>query len=159
MKTRIRHLFPHNGGIKTDDRVPRGWITPQGHFIRTKEHWVSISCHFRRPDTRALSKEEAPEEAEQAERNAHLAYNQGWISVGHAGKLNAIGHELTFRDTAHPAVTKLREVLAELPDLVIQVEIQIGRFLPSKGVHEDYKLEEYDLDILIKRGRLRPSRK
>jgi hypothetical protein len=159
MKQRIRHIFPHNGGILADDRVPRGWITPLGRFIKTKEHWVSINCHFRRPDTRALKKEEAPEEAEAAERNAHLAYSQGWISVGHAGKLNAIGHERTFQATGHPAVETLRKLLAEMPDLVIQVEVQLGGFVPHKGVHEDFKIEEYDLDILIKRGRLRISRK
>jgi hypothetical protein len=158
LKQRIRHLFPHNGGILNDERVPRGWITPQGRFIKTKEHWVSISCHFRRPETRSLKKEEAPEEAEEAERNAHLAYSQGWISVGHAGKLNAIGHERTFRAFAHPALDTLRKLLTDMPDLVIQIEIQMGSFLPREGIHEDFKLEEYDLGFLIKRGRLRPSR-
>jgi hypothetical protein len=158
MKQRIRHIFPHNGGIQNDERVPRGWITPQGRFIKTKEHWVSISCHFRRPDTRSLKKEEAPEEAESAERTAHLAYNQGWISVGHAGKLNAIGHEHTFKIGNHPAVETLRKLLGTLGDLTIQVEVQLGHFLPSKGVHEDFELKEFDLDILIKRGRLRARR-
>jgi hypothetical protein len=158
MKQRIRHLFPHNGGIINDERVPRGWITPQGRFIKTKEHWVSINCHFRRPETRSLHKEEAPEEAEAAERTAHLAYNQGWISVGHAGKLNAIGHERTFQALNHPAVDTLRKLLAELPDVVIQIELQIGSFLPREGIHENFELREYDLDILIKRGRLREPR-
>jgi hypothetical protein len=159
MKQRIRHLFPHNGGVVTDDLVPRGWIAPNGHFIKTKEHWVSINSHFRRPETRALAKEEAPEEAEAAERNAHLAYSLGWISVGHAGKLNAIGHERTFKGSSHPAVQTLRKLLAEMPSHSIQIETQLGAFSPSRGVHEDFDLKEYDLDILIKRGRLRPSRR
>lgn len=155
MKNRIRHLFPHNGGVLEDEQVPRGWITPQGSFLKTKEHWASINSHFRRPDTRAAGKEEAPEEAEVAERNAHLAYSHGWISVGHAGKLNAIGHRKTFEAIRHPAVATLQTLLAGQPHLTIQVEIQIGDYLPSRGVHEDYDLKEYDLDILIKRGRLR----
>jgi hypothetical protein len=158
MKQRIRHLFPHNGGIPTitaDEHVPRGWITPQGHFLKTKEHWASITAHFRRPDARAVGKEEAPEEAEAAEKNAHLAYSLGWISVGHGGKLNAIGHQRTFESRYHPAVTALSKLLAPLPHLTIQVEVQIGDYIASKGVHEDYHLKDYDLDILIKRGRLR----
>jgi hypothetical protein len=157
MKQRIRHIFPHNAGIPNDDRIPRGWITPQGHFFKTKEHWASINSHFRRPDTRAVGKEEAPEEAEAAERNAHLAYSLGWISVGHAGKLNAIGHQKTFESTHHPAVTTLRKLLADQPHLTIQVEVQIGNYLPARGVHEDFELKEFDLDILIKRGRLRQT--
>src|SRR3954465_10288844 len=123
MKQRIRHLFPHNAGLVNDDHVPRGWITPQGRFLKTKEHWASINSHFRRPDTRAVGKAEAPEEAEAAERNAHLAYSLGWISVGHAGKLNAIGHQKTFAAINHPAVATLRKLLAELPHLSIQVEL------------------------------------
>lgn len=156
MKKRIRHIFPHNGGLLTDERVPRGWINPQGHFFKTKEHWVSINSHFRRPETRTIGKEEAPEEAEAAEKNAHLAYSVGWISVGHAGKLNAIGHERTFETRNHPAVTTLRQLLERLPDLTIQVEIQIGSFIASRGVHEDFALKTCDLEVLIKRGRLRP---
>lgn len=158
MKQRIRHIFPHNGGVPNDENIPRGWITPEGHFLKTKEHWASISAHFRRPDTRSIEKEEAPEEAEAAEKNAHLAYGIGWISVGHAGKLNAIGHQRTFEATNHPAVLTLRKLVAELPHLSIQVEVQIGNYVPSRGVHEDFELKEYDLDILIKRGRLRRPR-
>ncbi len=159
MKQRIRHLFPHNGGIPTEDQIPRGWIMPEGRFMRTKEHWTSINCHFRRPEARSLAKEESPEESEAAERNAHLAYSMGWISVGHAGKLNAIGHERTFKVGNHPAVVTLRKLLANIPQFTIQVETQIGSFVPSRGVHEDFELKEYDLDILIKRGRLRPPRR
>lgn len=141
-----------------DELVPRGWITPQGAFLKTKEHWASISAHFRRPDTRSIRKEETPEEAEAAEKNAHLAYSVGWISVGHAGKLNAIGHQRTFQASQHPAVTTLRNLVAPLPHLSIQVEVQLGDYVPSRGVHEDFDLKEYDLDILIKRGRLRQKR-
>ena len=93
-----------------------------------------------------------------AERYAHLAYIHGWISVGHAGKLNVIAHQRTFEMRGHPAVTTLRQLLAELPHLSIQVETQIGDYLPSRGVHEDFELKEYDLDVLIKRGRLRHRR-
>ena len=155
MKERIRHLFPHNAGIPNNDHVPRGWINPHGHFLRTKEHWNSINSHFRRLETRAAGKEEAPEDAEAAERNAHLAYSLGWISVGHAGKLNAIGHQRTFEIRRHPAVMALRELLAESPEITIQVEVQLGGYLSSRGVHEDFELLDCDLDILIKRGRLR----
>jgi hypothetical protein len=158
MKLRIRQLFPHNHGIQNDDHVPRGWINPLGKFFKTKEHWASINSHFRRPDTRSLGTEEAPEEAASAERTAHLAYSHGWISVGHAGKLNAIGHLKTFEKINHPAVTMLRQLLANQPYLTIQVETQIGPFDPSRGLHEDFALKEYDLDILIKRGRLREGR-
>lgn len=159
MKQRIRHLFPHNGGILEDEQVPRGWITPQGHFLKTKEHWASISAHFRRPETRAAGKQEEPEEAEAAEKNAHLAYSLGWISVGHAGKLNAIGHQKTFEARRHPAVATLSKLLAALPHLSIQVEIQIGNYVPSRGVHEDFQLKDFDLDVLVKRGRLRQTYK
>jgi len=157
MKQRIRHIFPHNAGILSDEQVPRGWITPQGHFHKTKEHWASISAHFRRPDVRSVGKEEAPEEAEAAERNAQLAYSLGWISVGHAGKLNAIGHQRTFEVRNHPAVETLRKLLSAQPHFSIQVEIQIGNYVPSRGVHEDFELKEFDLDILLKRGRLRQT--
>jgi hypothetical protein len=160
MKQRIRHLFPHHGAIHADDeRIPRGWITPQGQFLKTKEHWASINSHFRRPEIRSLDKGEAPEEADAAEKMAHLAYSLGWISVGHAGKLNAIGHQRTFQELHHPAVTTLRKLLAEMPALTIQVETQIGNYVLSRGVHEDFDLKEYDLDILIKRGKLRQSRR
>lgn len=159
MKQRIRHIFPHNGGVQADDQVPRGWITPEGHFLKTKEHWASINSYFRRPEIRSLEKGEAPEEAEAAEKNAHLAYSLGWISVGHAGKLNAIAHERTFLATNHPAVATLQRLLAQMPHFTIQVEIQIGNFIPSRGVHEDFELKEFDLDVLIKRGRLRQARR
>ena len=157
MKQRIRHLFPHNAAIPNDDRVPRGWITPHGHFFKTKEHWASITSHFRRPDTRGIPKADAHEEAEAAERNAHLAYSLGWISVGHAGKLNAIGHQSTFQFGRHPAVNALRELLIEIPELIIQVELQVGQFNASLGLHEDFNVRDYDLDFLIKRGRLKPT--
>jgi hypothetical protein len=171
MKQRIRHLFPHHGrtGNLTgmivseaqnaeEELIPRGWINPQGHFLKTKQHWSSINSHFRRPDSRSKAKEEAPEEAEAAEKNAHLAYSLGWISVGHAGKLNAIGHLKTFEADHHPAVETLRQLLEHLPFFTIQVEVQKGNFLPARGVHEDFEVREFDLDILIKRGRLRQKR-
>ncbi len=157
MKERIRHLYPHNAGIPNTNEVPRGWINPLGQFLRTKEHWASINSHFRRLETRAVGKEEAPEDAEAAERNAHLAYKLGWISVGHAGKLNAIGHQRTFEARHHPAVQTLRQLLAQAPALTIQIELQRGDFISSRGVHEDFELLDYDLDILIKRGRLRQA--
>lgn len=158
MKQRIRHLYPHDGALETEDPIPRGWITPQGQFLRTKEHWASINSHFRSPGARAKTKEEAADEATIAERTAHLAYSLGWVSIGHAGKLNAIAHERVFQAINHPAVQTLRKLLAETPELSIQIETQIGSFMPTTGVHEDFQVKEYDLDILLKRGRLRESR-
>jgi hypothetical protein len=157
MKDRIRHLFPHSAPIPNNDHIPRGWITPLGHFLKTKEHWVSINSHFRRLETRALGKEEAAEDAEAAERNAHLAYSLGWISVGHAGKLNAIAHQKTFQVRHHPAVVTLRSILAQAPESTIQIELQMGSYVSARGVHEDFELIECDLDILIKRGNLRST--
>ncbi len=157
-KRRIRHLFPHTGSIRADEHVPRGWITPDGGFLKTKEHWASINSHFRRPDARSIGAGDSPEEAEAAERNAHLAYSLGWISVGHSGKLNAIGHERTFQALRHPAVETLRKLLADAPELTIQIEVQLGEFIPSRGVHEDFTLKDYDVNVLIKRGRLRLAR-
>jgi hypothetical protein len=58
----------------------------------------------------------------------------------------------------HPAVEALRKLLADQPHLSIQVEVQIGNYVPSRGVHEDFELKEYNLDVLIKRGRLRQTR-
>lgn len=158
MKLRIRQIFPHNGSIQPDERVPRGWITPQGGFFPTKEHWTSINSHFRRPDLRSTDSQITDEEAAEAERTAHLAYSLGWISVGHAGKLNAIGHRRTFWSSSHPAVLTLRKLLAETVADSIQIEVQLGDYLPSRGVHEDFEIREYDLDALIKRGWLKPVR-
>jgi hypothetical protein len=69
--------------------------------------------------------------------------------------MNAIGHQRTFSTSNHPAVVTLRKILAEVPHLSIQIELQIGEFIPSRGVHEDFELQEYDLDYFIKRGRLK----
>jgi hypothetical protein len=155
MKQSIRHIYHHNGPQPDWNSVPRGWITPEGRFLKTKEHWSSLSSQFRRPDIRSVTKNEAPEEAAEGERNAHLAYRQGWISLGHGGELNAVGHERTFKTFNHPAVLTLRKVLADVPSLTVPIETQIGDYDASRGVHEDFDVREYDLDILIKRGRLR----
>jgi hypothetical protein len=158
MKQRIRQLFPHHGSIQADMGIPRGWITPQGLFRRTKEHWASINSHFRRLENRSGIKTEEDEEAAEAQRTAHLAYGLGWISVGHGGKLNAVGHQRIFRSSVHPAVVTLRKLLAEAPALTIPIEIQLGEYVPSRGVHEDFDLKEYCLDTLVKKGRLRLPR-
>lgn len=158
MKQRIRHLFPHEGAIQTDERIPRGWINPQGRFIQTKEHWASIYAHFRKLEVRSKSKEEADTEAAESERTAHLAYSLGWISVGHAGKVNAIGHQRAFRQSTNPALLTLRKLLKDVPAFSIQIELQLGDYIPSKGAHEDFDLKECDLDALIRWGKLRQSR-
>ena len=158
MKQRIRQLFPHDGTFQTDERVPRGWITPQGQFFKTKEHWASIYSLFRNVDDRTKTGAEIADENLAAEKAVQLAYSLGWVSVGHAGKLNAVAHERIFQISGHPAVLTLRKLLANLPELVMPVETQIGDYSPSSGVHEDFAMKEYDLDILIKRGRLRESR-
>ncbi len=152
-KRRIRHIYHHDGPEPDWNRNPRGWITPEGRFLQTKEHWRSITCQFRRPETRSLNAA-PPEEIAEGERIAQLAYNLGWISTGHAGELNAIGHQRIFRAIQHPAVMTLRKLVADAPELSIHVELQIGEFNPSLGVHDDFDVREYDLDAFIKRGRL-----
>jgi hypothetical protein len=154
MKERIRHLYPHDGALQIQDLIPRGWITSEGQFFKTKDHWASINSHFRRPDARSRTRDKVAEEAAASDRTAQLAYSLGWISLGHAGKLNAIAHERTFEKIIHPATLTLRELLKEMPYHSIEIETQIGDYNPSKGVHEDYELREYDLTVLIRRGRL-----
>jgi hypothetical protein len=157
MKQRMRQLFPHNGVIEAEERIPRGWITPQGQFLKTKEHWASIYSHFRKVDDRTKTKAEIEDEDRDSERAAQLAYSLGWISVGHAGKLNAVAHEKVFQVSLHPAVLTLQKLLAEVPYATIPIETQIGAYLPSEGVHTDYALKEYDVSFLIKRGKLKPQ--
>jgi hypothetical protein len=152
-KRRIRHIYHHNGPAPDWGKNPRGWITPDGRFLETKEHWRSITYQFRRPEIRSDDAVSAEESAE-GERVAQLAYNLGWISLGHAGELNAIGHERTFRSTQNPAALALRQLLSNSPDLSIHIELQIGLFNPSLRVHEDFDVRTYDLDRFIKRGKL-----
>ena len=152
-KRRIRHIYHHDGLEADGNKSPRGWITPEGRFLETKEHWRSITCQFRRPEIRSLNPA-PPEEVADGERIAQLAYSHGWISLGHAGELNAIGHERTFSSVQNPAVLSLRKLLSNAPELVIHVELQVGPFNPSLGIHEDFDVREYDLDRFIKRGRL-----
>lgn len=152
-KRRIRHIYQHNGPEPDWNKNPRGWISPEGRFFETKEHWRSITFQFKRPEIRSQP-EITPEELEEAERIAQLAYNLGWISLGHAGEINAVGHQKTFMKTLHPAVSTLRKLLANSHQLSIHVELQIGDFKASHGTHEDFDVREYDLDIFIKRGRL-----
>lgn len=152
-KRRIRHIYHHDGPEPDWNQRPRGWITPEGRFLETKEHWRSITCQFRRHESRSLDKISSEQIAE-GERIAQLAYSLGWISLGHAGELNAIGHAKTFGAVQHPAVATLRKLWTDAPELSVHVELQIGAFDPSLGVHEDFDVKEYDLDRFIKRGRL-----
>lgn len=153
IKGRIRHIY-HHGRLEPDAiKFPRGWISPEGRFFKTKEHWQSIMSQFRRPEIRSLS--EVPEEdLAEGERRAQLSYSLGWISVGHAGELNAVGHERTFKKITHPATVLLRKLLADFHERTIHVELQVGLFDPSLGVHESFDVREYDLDAFVKRGRL-----
>ena len=152
-KRRIRHIYHHDGPEPDWNKNPRGWITPDGRFLETKEHWRSIVCQFRRPEIRSVNPV-SPEETAEGERIAQLAYHLGWLSLGHAGELNAIGHERTFRSSLTPAALALRKLLSNSPELSIHVELQIGNFNPSLGVHENFDVRTYDLDRFIKRGRL-----
>jgi hypothetical protein len=152
-KRRIRHIYHHNGPEPDWNKNPRGWITPDGRFHETKEHWRSITCQFRRLESRGQKPTEQEQIAE-GERISQLAYSLGWVSLGHAGELNAIGHEKTFNSLQHPAVATLRKLWSEIPELTIHVELQKGSFNPSVGAHEDYEVKIYDLDRFLKRGRL-----
>jgi len=152
-KRRIRHIYHHEGANPAWDKHPRGWITPDGRFLETKEHWKSITSQFKRPEIDSPGSLSAEDLAE-GERIAQLAYNLGWLSLGHAGELNAIGHEKILKATLSPAKLTLQKLLSDTPDLKIHIELQIGRFDPSSGVHEDFDVREYDLDRFVKRGRL-----
>lgn len=152
-KRRIRHIYHHDGPEPDWGKNPRGWINPEGRFLETKEHWRSITYQFKRPDVRSTSPVSAEELAE-GERVAQLAYSLGWISLGHAGELNAIGHEKTFKALQHPAVVTLRKLWADTPELSVHVELQMGAFDPSLSLHESYDVKEFDLDRFLKRGRL-----
>jgi hypothetical protein len=153
-KRRIRHIYHHDGAEPGWDKYPRGWITPEGRFLKTKEHWKSITCQFRRTDVNSAGPVSSDEDIEDGERISQLAYSLGWVSLGHAGKLNAIGHDRILRSFQNPAKMTLQQLLSDTAELAIHVELQIGRFDPSLGVHEDFVVKEFDLDRFIKRGRL-----
>jgi len=152
-KRRIRHIYHHDGPEPDWNKRPRGWITPEGRFLETKEHWRSITYQFRRPEIRSVEPV-SPEETAEGERVAQLAYSLGWISLGHAGEVNAIGHERILRSSRNPAALGLRKLLSEAPELSIHIELQMGLFNPSLGVHENFDVRTYDLDRFIKRGTL-----
>jgi hypothetical protein len=151
-KRRIRHIYHHNGPEPDWNKHPRGWINPDGKFLETKEHWRSITYQFKRPELGSIS--QTQEEIEEGERVAQLAYSMGWISLGHAGELNAIGHMRTFELSGNLAVLTLRKLLSPLVEPSLHVELQVGKFDPSAGVHEDYLVKVCDLERFIKRGRL-----
>src|SRR6185437_7946261 len=133
-KRRIRHIYHHDGPEPDWNKNPRGLITPEGRFLETKEHWRSISYQFRRPENRSATQQPSAEELAEGERIAQLAYSLGWISLGHAGEVNAIGHERTFHSIQHPAIETLRKLWIDNAELSIHVELQLGNFNPSLGV-------------------------
>jgi hypothetical protein len=147
--TRIGHVY--HGARPVDslddmDSIPRGWINPNGKFIRTKHHWSAISAQVGKGMT---------SDPELGERNAHKAYALGWISLGHGGILNAVGHKNTFDSILHPAVVALRKILSKVPHFSFRIERQIGKVDLDKGRHEDFDVREYDLDPFIRSGKLR----
>lgn len=151
-KQRIGHVYqgqrPVVATASEEGEIPRGWIHPNGKFFSTNHHWDTISDHVG---------EGTSSDPETGERNAHIAYARGWISIGHGGVINAIGHKSTFESTSHPAVVMLRKLVAKIPHFSLRVEKQIGKLDPESGRHEDFDVQEYDLDYFIKRGRLRKN--
>ncbi len=150
-KQRIGHGHPDALAARAtgfDESVPRGWIHPTGKFFATNHHWEAI--------TRMLHKK-ASKDPEKGERDAHLAYSLGWISIGHGGATNAIGHKSVFDGADHPAVEALRKLVAKIPHFSLRIEKQIGKRDPESGRHADFDVSEYDLDLFIRRGRLRKT--
>jgi hypothetical protein len=147
-KGRIGHVYANAHGAHAEewDAVPRGWITPEGKFLSTREHWSMIATRF------GIKGGADPEIGERA---AHRAYAGGWISIGHGGALNAIGHETVWDRELHPAIRTLRELVAKLPHDMLRVETQRGNLNPETGRHEDFDIRECELEFFIKRGKLR----
>lgn len=148
--TRIGHVYHGSRMGKTTENlgdVPRGWIHPDGRFFKTKHHWNAISDQ--------LGDGEQYDDPAEGERNAHKAYSRGWISIGHGGALNAVGHKSTFDTDTHPAVETLRKLVSKVPHFTFRVEKQLGKLNSDSGRHEDFDVKEYDLDWFIRRGRLR----
>lgn len=149
-KRRIGHLYvdqPRPAERREEwDSIPRGWISPEGKFFRTRFHWASIASRFKQPRA---------EDPEVGERSAHQAYAKGWISLGHAGVLNAIGHESVLKSANHPAVATLRRLVSKLPHFSLRVEKQLGGIDAETGRHEDFDVREYDLGFFVRRGKLR----
>ena len=104
-KARIGHVYqgaraPVVTGERSD--VPRGWIHPSGKFFSTTHHWDAISDHLG---------DKGPRDPETGERNAHIAYSRGWISIGHGGVLAALLY-LTLGTGLRPVPRSLPRVLA-----------------------------------------------
>lgn len=145
--SRIRHDTTGTLIVRpTEEAPPRGWIHPNGKFFESVHHWQDISKYLK------LSGADDPD---QGERNAHVAYARGWISLGHGGAFNAIGHEKIFSSPDAPAIATLRKQVAKVPHFALRVEKQIGEIDLGSGRHEDFDVAEYDLEVFIRRGRLR----
>ena len=147
--SRIGHLYQGSRLAQlteTWSSIPRGWIAPDGRFFQTKHHWDSISEHL------GLEGENDPE---QGERNAHIAYSLGWLSLGHGGALNAVGHKSTFDHRDHLAVITMRKLLSKAPHFTFRVELQLGKLTKRAAKHPDFEVKEIDLDYFISRGRLK----
>jgi len=148
---RIRHVYGRELAASEADgweAIPRGWIRPDGKFFKTKQHWIKISGYLGH-------KGATRKDPEQGEKNAHAAYSLGWISIGHGGALNAVGHKSSFDLAKHPGVQTLRKLLSSVPQFSIRIERQMGKIDPETGMHEDFDVREYDLDLFIRHGRLR----
>ncbi len=150
-KKRIGHVYgaaPVMDPAAAWDAVPRGWIHPSGKFVKTKEHWKTICSRLG---------ERKANPAEVGERFAHRAYAEGWISLGHGGVFNAVGHRSTFEKATHPALETLRKLVTQSPHFALRIERQFGKIDPESGRHADFDVKEYDLDLFIKRGRLKKA--
>ena len=90
-----------------------GWIAPDGEFHEMdpeQNHTSFIMEHLGMDDDNIDEFENRT--------SSDIARSNGWISVGHAGDPNAMGHRKYLDDPNHPATRTLARMVANLhPDL------------------------------------------
>jgi GNAT superfamily N-acetyltransferase/8-oxo-dGTP pyrophosphatase MutT (NUDIX family) len=117
---------------------PSGWISPIGKWHPTNEaHYYNIALL-------AFPEEFNPDvegdDMEVLRDYANRAYNDGWISVGHAGDVNVAGKASILENTKSLQVKTLRTVFKDSPEETIRVEL-LGK-----------KFAVYDLNRFLKTG-------
>jgi GNAT superfamily N-acetyltransferase len=111
-----------------------GWITPEGDYIHMQPHEDHLDVIRNGHGISSISD----------------AYDQGWISVGHAGMEEASGHHAVIGNRRHPATLKLRELAHKHWGPTFGVTIK-----PEQG--DNWQFHEADTNTFAKYGKIKSA--